>query len=84
MGDEQSPSEPRKTKEVTKLTENGNGQGGFNPVKLFFHIFDLLWEREDTETGEIDITDSDTFWIVAYVKHHNRPPCLLPRNSTYR
>ena|GEM_PF-6215888 len=39
---------------------NGNGRGFFNPLKIFFHIFDFLWEREDTETGVIDITDSET------------------------
>lgn len=45
---------------MRQIANNGNGQGRFNPIKLFFHIFDFLWEREDRETEAIDITDSDT------------------------
>lgn len=43
------------------MTGNGNGQGRFNPLKIFLWLpgfFLSLWEEVDEETGETRYRDS--------------------------
>ncbi|GAB1541827.1 hypothetical protein NUACC21_45000 [Scytonema sp. NUACC21] len=47
-------------KEVIIVTRNGNGHKGFfNPVKVFIHILQNVWKKQDKVSGETYLVDSE-------------------------
>jgi hypothetical protein len=60
MGGTQSPIKPTNNKEVTNLTDNGNGHRGFwNPVKIFIRLIQGVWKKRDEVSGETYLVDSE-------------------------